>query len=159
MKKSIMRFLSLFLFAAFAFISCDSSSSDPVVNENTPTVTNPVQTAYMKAKVDGQSINYTSATAWAYQNSWTLTGYRPNVGTLDLNIPVEITPGTYPLEVFTDYSASFVNFDEISFFSEMGTLIIISNDNGWVKGTFEFEGIDIDENPHTISDGEFNIKY
>lgn len=122
--------------------------------------TNPVSEKYVKAKVDGQLVNFGAVMGVANSGTLMLTG--TNIASqefLTLNLPQTITPGTYTLETFTDYYATYMGFGGFDVSSETGTITIISHANGWIKGTFSFSGEDFDENQHAVTDGEFNIQY
>lgn len=115
---------------------------------------------YMKAKVDGQQVNF--ATIMAAPNMGTLMLSGTNVASqefLTINLPEGIEPGTYELETFSDYYATYTGFGGASISSESGSITIISHANGSIKGTFSFNGEDFDGSPHSITNGEFNIQY
>ncbi|PZR19145.1 MAG: hypothetical protein DI539_14990 [Flavobacterium psychrophilum] len=115
---------------------------------------------YMKAKVDGQQVNF--GTIMAAPNMGTLMLSGTNAASqefLTLNLPEDITPGTYALETFSDYYATYLGFSGTSIPSDSGTITIISHTDGSIKGTFSFSGEDFDGNPHSITNGEFNIHY
>lgn len=156
-----------FSFTAYSVNPATTPSSIVLTNgtfENIPVTglpdpgTEPEQ--YMKAKVDGELVNFGTLMAAPNEGILMLTG--TNVGSqefLSLNLPEDIAAGTYALETFTDYHATYMGFGGTSIASESGTITIISHANGSIKGTFSFSGEDFDGNQHSITNGEFNIEY
>ncbi|MCO6146538.1 DUF6252 family protein [Flavobacterium sp. NRK1] len=121
--------------------------------------TNPVNQKLFKAKVNGTAKTFGTIMPISSAGTLSLTG--TNVASqesISISVPESITAGTYDLEDFTDYYAAYLGGDS-SFSSESGTLTITSNTGGWIKGTFEFSGHDFDDNPMTITEGEFSVQY
>lgn len=122
--------------------------------------TNPVGEKYMKAKIDGQQVNFGATGGVVNAGILALNGM--NAATqqsIMLSLPETITPGTYPLEMFSDYYGTYISFEDGGFSSEQGTITIISHADGWIKGTFQFNGEDFDGGSHSLTQGEFNIQY
>ena len=89
--------------------------------------------------------------------------FEPNE-VLQLRMPMNVTAGTYQIgdDIMDDFSASYDAEDgDISYESVTGTLTIISNENGVIKGEFDFTAVDFFDETDTIqvTDGEFNVEY
>lgn len=115
---------------------------------------------FFKAKVNG--VEKTFGTIMPMNNGGKLVLSAMNVAsqeTMSINMPENITAGTYTLETFSDYFATYMSFDGETASSDSGTLKITSNTGGWIKGTFSFTGTDMDDNPMTITNGEFSVEY
>lgn len=115
---------------------------------------------FFKAKVNG--VEKTFGTIMPMSTEGKLMLSAMNVAsqeTMSINMPENITAGTYSLEMFTDYFATYSSFEGASAASDAGTLKITSNTGGWIKGTFSFTGTNMDDNPMTITNGEFSVEY
>lgn len=129
----------------------------PVTNLPDPGTVNEM---YMKANVDGEFMNFGLMEGLANPGILVLSG--DNIASnesLAVYLPENVAPGTYPLEIFTDYYATYADLTGLTINSESGTVTVISNANGWIKGTFSFSGEDFDGNEHSVTNGEFNIQY
>ncbi|MHA3788796.1 DUF6252 family protein [Flavobacterium hauense] len=120
-----------------------------------------VSEKYMRAKIDGELVNFGMVVTAGEGDFWVLTGTdAASMRTMTLNLDQAMTPGTYPLEMLTEYSALYMGgMGGIDIPSDTGTITIISHANGWIKGTFSFSGEDFDGIPHSVTNGEFNIQY
>lgn len=133
------------------------------VFENVPVTGIPQNTGnekFFKAKLNNAAKNF--GTIMPMASAGKLVINATNVASqesISISVPENITAGTYNLEEFTDYYATYMSFAGTAFSSETGTLKITSNTGGWIKGTFSFNGSDMDENPMKITDGEFSVQY
>jgi hypothetical protein len=132
--------------------------------ENVPVTDLPepgtVNEMYMRANVDGELFNFGLAEGLANPGVLVLSG--DNIAShenLSVYLPENVTPGTYSLEIFTDYYATYADLSGLTINSDSGTVTIISHADGWIKGTFSFSGEDFDGNQHSVTNGEFNIHY
>jgi len=121
--------------------------------------TNPVNEKFFKAKVNGTAKTFGTIMTFGEGNTWTISATNTaSQESMSITIPETITPGTYPLEVFTKYFASYISLTGDGFSSDSGTLTITSHSNGWIKGTFSFSGEDIDGNLKTVTEGQFSLQ-
>lgn len=157
-----------FSFTAYSVNPATNPASIVFTNgsfENVPVTGLPepgtVPEKYMRAKVDGQLVNFGTLLTMGEGDFWTLSGTDvASMKSMSITLNDAITPGTYTLEEFTDYYAVYMGgLGASSVPSETGTITILSHADGWIKGTFSFSGEDFDGNPHAVTDGEFNIQY
>jgi hypothetical protein len=75
------------------------------------------------------------------------------------NIDEDIAPGTYPLgDDFTQGPVASVVLNDDMYTSSTGTLTIVSNENGYIQGTFNFTATNLDDQSIPVTNGEFNIE-
>lgn len=132
--------------------------------ENVPVTDLPepgtVNEMYMRGNVDGELINFGLVEGLANPGVLVLSGHNiASQENLSVYLPENVTPGTYSLELFTEYYATYADLSGLTINSDSGTVTVISNANGWIKGTFSFSGEDFDGNQHSVTNGEFNIQY
>lgn len=118
---------------------------------------------YLKANIDGVDKSYNTLFALTVGDNLNISGsvFEPNE-VLQLRMPLNITPGTYQFgnDISDDVSGEY-NTPDISYESVSGTLTIISNENGVIKGEFEFTAAEFFDETDTIeiTNGEFNVGY
>lgn len=125
-----------------------------------PTTTNPgTNETFFRAKVNGTSKNFGTIMAFGEGATWTISATNTaSQESISLTLPETITPGTYSLELFTQYYANYLSFTGDGFASDSGTITITSHTGGWIKGTFSFTGEDFDDNVGNVTNGEFSVQ-
>lgn len=115
---------------------------------------------YYKAKIGGTLVEFISIQALPLGDVLALVGATPSKS-IDIRVNADIEPGTYDITDDIETGITAIHLDaeaENGYEGIDGTLVIISNADGWIKGTFSFTGIDIDDNTIEITEGEFNIE-
>lgn len=125
------------------------------------TITNP-DGEYLKANIDGDDFSFNTLFAVTLGDKLSISGTIFSAQeTLQLQMDQNIAPGTYTIgsnesgDAFASYNTPDYSFESVS-----GTLTIISNENGFIKGEFEFIADEfLDEAPSIeVVNGEFNIE-
>ena len=128
----------------------------------TGNIVNPTDDEYVKAKVNGVQKNYSIIASLEAGNNVSFSGNIVSpASSVQVLVPTNVTPGTYafvdapmavPSATYSDDSNEW-GYDAVS-----GSVTIISNSGGWLKGTFQFTGDDGEGNTVQITEGEFNIE-
>ncbi len=126
---------------------------------NVPGTTPGNGTVYMKGKVNGVMVECTSVTAAVMPITSTETtiqimGFKGNQG---FNIMLNNYKGVGTYDLFVDVGTYIGNIMDpnTAYFSEQGTVKITEATDKYVKGTFEFKGINGDGETTTITEGQF----
>lgn len=115
-------------------------------------------TEYFKAKVNGTAKTFNTVMAVEQMGIIQISGMNiASQENIQIIVPAGVTPGTYTLETFTDYHAAYLSMGGSGAFSDSGTLKIISTSGGWIKGEFNFQGVDMDDVNISVTEGEFSI--
>ncbi|MDW7691230.1 DUF6252 family protein [Flammeovirgaceae bacterium SG7u.111] len=114
-------------------------------------------------KVDGTDWTATSAIAYVALGTLQISATsNDNNKTFSLSMPPTITPGTYDIESFGDYSAQYNIGTSVFLTADQGKLIISKHDiqNRTIEGTFNFEASElIGSNTASITEGSFSVNY
>ena len=162
MKKSL-----LFLTLCLGLMACSKKNDDTVT---------PANDTYMKATVDGKSLNVTGSgtptntkgTASYFQQSNSTFYLTGNNGTIILSMAVDKFPRTTGSFTFGDVNSGRIgnyvdNTDAanpINYYSKSGTLVITKFDGKTVEGTFTFTATNTTlKKDVTVSNGEFKVVY
>ncbi|WP_165764599.1 DUF6252 family protein [Flavobacterium cyanobacteriorum] len=116
------------------------------------------QTEYFRAKVGQQMVDFPDVISLSEFGILSLSGNAIDpMRSLQLVLNANITPGTYSLG-FGVPTAS-INIGTTLYTANTGSLTVISNANGWIKGTFSFNGVNQLNPSNTISitEGSFNV--
>ncbi|KGO91902.1 DUF6252 family protein [Flavobacterium subsaxonicum] len=117
---------------------------------------------YFKATIDGTAKDYSIISGLTAGTTLNLTGTdAATMSFMNIMVDTDITPGIYTMaeSPFDGPTASY-QVGEIGYFTTTGTITIISNENGFIKGTFSFNGADIDGiNTIVVTAGSFNVGY
>lgn len=127
---------------------------------DTPAPTN----NFFTAKLDGS--NYVATNIFGTQLSGKIgiVGRRGNVENISLSVPQDATPGTYEVDMFGDYIASYIanSTSSGSFAPDSGSITITSHDTqtNRIKGTFFFDAFSFFvPETHQITEGTFDVTY
>lgn len=124
-----------------------------------PETSNPGTTSFFKAKINGTAKTFGTIMVFGEGATWTISATNTaSQESISLTLPETITPGTYPLALFTEYYANYLSFTGDGFASDSGTITITSHTGGWIKGTFSFTGEDFDDNVGNVTNGEFSVQ-
>ncbi len=155
MKK--FHWLSIFVFAGFLLLySCKKNDST-----NTPKVAN--NTIPMAATIN--DIPWSANTVQGLDVSGTLIliGTKSSDGSnLLLVMPTNILPGSYTVSSSNGTYSAYYNTQNIQDYISYGVLVISSNANNTISGTFQGTLSDINQtssNSLTLTTGVFTIKY
>jgi hypothetical protein len=116
---------------------------------------------YVRATVNGTAKNYGITSGIVLNESLNVGGTIADPSeSVQLVMDVNTTQGTYPItNNFGGYRATYQSGSTMRI-ARTGTLTIISNSNGWIKGTFSFTAEDEDGgNSIEVTGGEFNVEY
>lgn len=116
---------------------------------------------YYRAKIAGVATELNNVIdAQPLLDQYALVGSN-GTKSIDIRVPANIVPGTYEITEDMENGIYAMHLDtttENGYGATAGTLVIVENGNGWIKGTFEFTGADIDDNTIEITEGQFNIQ-
>jgi hypothetical protein len=131
----------------------------PYTTSATPT---PGDDEYFKAKIGGTLKDFPVTTALESGDLLNISGTDPaTMSFMNVIVDTDITPGIYQMadNPFDGPTATY-QMGTVGYFASTGTLTIISNTGGYIKGTFSFNGADIDETSTiVVTEGEFNVGY
>lgn len=115
------------------------------------------QTEYLKAKFNGTMVEMNTFTSNSQMGMLIISGSN-GTQTLQLTMSENITAGTYSIGMAMPQAI--VSVGTTGYMATSGSLTIISNSNGWIKGTFSFNGTDLTSpgNTMSITEGSFNIE-
>ena len=119
-----------------------------------------VVTEYLKAKIDGGDlVEFGMLTAQPASGDMVLSGGTVNpLTSLSISVDEAIVAGTYPFATSPDEGVYGVyNTGGVAYTSTAGSLQIISNTDGIIKGKFNFTGTDSADNTVELTDGEFTF--
>ncbi len=172
MQRRLMM-TSVAMLISFAFSSCREEVIEPKVPATTTVVT-PGGTSNVNnsffAKVDSIEFQETLFTAQEWNGIISITAAEnSSFPSLGLNVPADITPGTYTFSQLSPPQSSYnvgTNWDDMySAESNTGVLTITTHDESsdYISGTFSFTAIPNPGNSNTnsfeITEGEFSISY
>ena len=128
-----------------------------------PPVTPPAEgTEYLKAKVDAELKEFTLLQAIPLNQkvniSGTIVSPQQNIG---LILDQAVEPGTYEMvDSPFDGAVGTYNVGTNMYTSTSGQITIISNADGWIKGTFHFSAVNGNDDTDVIevTEGDFNIQ-
>ena len=138
------------------------------VFENIPyTGNNPIPTEeYLFATLDGEEIDYSNDLVVATADGGagvTITIHGEGADhSFELYLSAELTAGNYVFsdEIMSNVRAEFEDADGTEYDIAEGQLIITSNEDGWMEGTFSFPVKNgAGETIHTVTDGSFNVEW
>lgn len=113
---------------------------------------------YFNATIEGQATEFTTFLTNPQMGMLQLVGSGEG-RTIQLVINQNVTPGTYALGA--GIPSGMVTIDSNMYMSTGGSIVIQSNTDGWIKGTFQFNAV----NPITpgttvsVTAGSFNLEY
>ena len=76
-----------------------------------------------------------------------------------LTLPETLTPGTYAVASEPQISGTYINSAMATFSMTSGDLIVTSNDNNVIEGTFDFTGSGTAGGTVSITNGAFTVEY
>ena len=144
----------IFQLSLFALLGIGLLSSCAKKNNSTPTVTQS-----MSANVNGSDWAANSVSGTTGSNQISVVGTRSDGSQLGITMPVGISPGTYNLSYPGGYTVVFT-FSNGGFYSTDGQLIISSNSNNAISGTFSGDFSTITGGGQVpFTNGSFTAKY
>jgi hypothetical protein len=132
----------------------------PGTNPNPGPGPNPgTQEEYFKAKLAGTLTDFGMVTPITQSGMLMISATDMATGkTVQLTIASNVAQGTYGLGM--GIPTAMATTGTTAFSATGGSLTIISNGNGWIKGTFQFTGADMTNPSNTlaVTEGSFNIE-
>jgi hypothetical protein len=127
----------------------------------------PIDEPYFTAIVDGTAVDYSEDTTaitstidgQVYTNL--IGASTTDLESITLNLHGIEDPGTYDItsSFLADANASYNSAEGESYNAESGILTIISNENGWIVGTFSFSGVNGEtDEVIQVTEGKFKIE-
>jgi hypothetical protein len=115
---------------------------------------------YFNATIDGEDWEFDIFGAAASGGNLSLSASDFATNTmLSITVDEDIAPGTYQLsDDWTSGPMAMFSTGEDVYTTETGTLTIISNTGGFIKGTFSITGINFDDETVQITNGEFRVE-
>lgn len=122
-----------------------------------PAVPTGPATQYFKAKIDGTAVDFGMLSAMPASGNLVLSGGTVTpLTSLSITVPQTIAPGSYNFATSPlDGAYGVYNTGSTAHVSQTGTLTIISNSDGVIKGTFSFEALNGEGVTVQITEGEF----
>jgi len=78
---------------------------------------------------------------------------------LSITVDENIEPGTYTItDDFTAGPSAMLGFGNDVYTPASGTLVIIENENGFIKGTFNFNAVNFDDEVIPVTNGAFRVE-
>ena len=116
------------------------------------------------ATVNGANYVATNVTGIDMMGNISIIGRRGNIENIAINVPNNITPGTYSMSFMGTYNGMYTidNSGMGSFMSDTGSITISSHDtvNNKIIGTFNFNaGSLFSDDEYSITNGTFSVEY
>lgn len=168
--KSLKITYLLVLFASFAFISCDDEPLTGTFTDEIGDGSSSSDNGGFYARVDGaefvEEIVSSAAETSTTPGTISIIAVRNNTEFININFPLDITPGDYSFNSLGDISAQYTLDQSVTGYLGEGVLTITSHDtvSGRVVGTFNYVAnqlIDVVGAPDSfnITDGAFDVTY
>lgn len=144
----------VFYSGSFSNVTYTGTLAEPTA-PTTPTITE-----YLKAKVAGVQTEFGLLSAVPTSGSVTLTGgILEPLSSISIVVDEDIVAGTYPFaEAPADGPYGIYTSGSTPYTSTGGSLTIISNEDGVIKGSFNFSAANSEGTVIELTDGEFNLE-
>jgi hypothetical protein len=160
----------LVLLASFAFLSCDDEPLTGTFTDEIGDGNSNSENGGFYAKVDGTEFQEDSVSSAAETSTTpgtiSITAIRNNSEYININFPLDITPGDYDFNSFGDVSAQYTLNQTVTGYLGEGTITISSHDTvtGRIVGTFNFVATQLIVTAGApasfdITEGAFDITY